>query len=141
MVYIIAKAEHGYREMDEDWLYWISLCRAYNVLDGNLHIAKDISEVLSEFEGIKKVFLEPPYNKKLIDHKFIPLDEYTHPEECVYIFGNTPNHNLRFIKPEDDIVYVKMGALQSRLVFAISIGGIILYDRLMKNGEIKWQEQ
>ncbi len=143
MIYIIAKTETGYKDLDGDWALWNNLGRAYGMNYKHIHLVEDPADILDYFRSapgvsdIKKVFLEPPFNEKFIDHEFINLKDYKHPEECVYIFGNTPAHNIRFIQPEDDIVSVRMVNFSSRIVFGISIASIVLYDRWMKI----WQEQ
>lgn len=134
MIAILTKSEDGFKEFDGDWMQWKNLGRAYGVKDQDIHLVLDLDEILPQFDGIKKVFLEPPYNRKMIDQKFIDLEDYKHPDDCVYIFGNTAKNNIRFITDVDDIVYIRMLNMSSRLVFGVSMAGIVLYDRMKKNG-------
>ena len=133
-VMILAKTEHGFKEFDGDWTQWKNLGRAYGVKDQDMHLVPDLDEILSQFDDIKKVFLEPPYNQRMIDQKFIDLEDYKHPDDCVYIFGNATRDNIRFITEEDDIVYIRMLNMSSRLVFGVCMASILLYDRMKKHG-------
>ena len=62
--------------------------------------------------------------------KGIPLSEYTHPDQAIYVFGNAQDDNLRWVNSESDIVCIRTPAAVD--FFGISAVAIVLYDRLLK---------
>jgi hypothetical protein len=71
-------------------------------------------------------------NQKHTSHQFIELKDYTHPEKCVYIFGNSGAHNIASIRPEDDIVTIITPEFTARGIFGVCIAAVVLYDREVK---------
>lgn len=65
----------------------------------------------------------------------IPLPEFDHPEDAVYIFGPEDGH----LPPEEEGEYdCKVYIPQSRshvTLYAHQAAAIVLYDRLVKNGD------
>ena len=131
MISILAKTETIFSEYEYQWTSWNKVCLAYGVNNKQIHLVdtENFEDVLNSLDDRKKVFLEPPYHAKQTSY----LHEYEHPDDCVYIFGNTQTSNLEYVKEGDDIVSVRMNAMSDSNVFGISIASIVLYDRMMKS--------
>jgi hypothetical protein len=87
-------------------------------------------EMLGSCEELPRIFLEPRTSK--FNPETVWLHDFTHPKECVYVFGSAHyNPTLNFKREGDEVVTVKTkqdkGVLWSHQVVAI-----ILYDRMIK---------
>jgi hypothetical protein len=72
----------------------------------NLKEFKDYKEMLSLNEDLPRVFLEPRTSHQNPDT--IWLHDFTHPEECIYVFGSAHyNPTIFFKRPQDVIVTIK----------------------------------
>lgn len=73
-----------------------------------------------------KTFLMP--HPKLVT---TPLSEYVHPEDAIYVFGNTRESLRDQVKPEDEVVTIY--TYNTAHMFGHTTAGIVLYDRMLKN--------
>jgi len=95
----------------------------------NLEQMRSIEEVIDKYRDFKKIFVECP--KDISD--FTNLKNYTHPKDnCLYIFGNAAAGNQGFIRNEDDVIGIDTP--NKTMMWAVVSCGIVLYDRLIKNG-------
>lgn len=60
-----------------------------------------------------------------------PLQSFEHPEDCVYLFG--PDHGILEV-PEDMEIYSSIYIPTPEDLYSFVVGGIVLYDRLVKSG-------
>jgi tRNA(Leu) C34 or U34 (ribose-2'-O)-methylase TrmL len=60
-----------------------------------------IQEALAAYPG-KKTFLITP--KSAPDA--IPLQDYAHPENAIYVFGNTADGLVKYVTDDDDVVAI-----------------------------------
>lgn len=80
--------------------------------------------------SLARVFLEPRTKHQNPDT--IWLHEFTHPEDCVYVFGSAHyNPTLRHAREEDAVVTVKT-ALDNGVMWGHQAMCLALYDRMMK---------
>lgn len=128
-VHIVAKHAIGWFGEGGDKALWRHLTEAFKI-DG-LKIVRRLSEGLEGID-LPRVFLEPPINESLIDHEFIDLKDFEHPDECVYLFGNASSNNLVHVRPQDTIVTIRTPDPDTTAVFGVCIAAIVLYDREMK---------
>jgi hypothetical protein len=63
----------------------------------------------------------------------IPLEEFSHPEKCAYIFGRTSHGSLIDKIPHDCSVRIDT-PYPIKGIFGVSICAILLYDRVVKHG-------
>ena len=141
MIMVIAKWENGWFDQKTEVNMWLQTMKAYNIEKlvmtpiredtGHAEQFLTMEEALDAYPDIKKVFLEPIKNRSLTDHEFISLVDYSHPVDCVYIFGNSGSGNAELAKQEDDIVYIPTP--QEVDLFGSVAFGIAMYDRSLKN--------
>ena len=92
----------------------------------------NLQSILEQYSSYKKIYVEGRQCKQ----RSI-LYDYKHPQQdAVYIFGNSKAHNLSLVAENDDVLYVPID-YENILPWAISIAGIVLYDRRYK----LWQLQ
>ncbi|RLI53793.1 MAG: hypothetical protein DRP09_14805 [Candidatus Thorarchaeota archaeon] len=142
MIIVVGKWEKGWMEPRVEINQWLQTMKAYKVdklimcsiknVRGDLEEYNDIGECLNAYEDIQKVFLEPIKNNKIISNRFIPLTEFNHPKDCMYVFGNSASGNSNYINKNDTVVYIP--TLVNADLWGIVAFGIIMYDRLVKYG-------
>jgi tRNA(Leu) C34 or U34 (ribose-2'-O)-methylase TrmL len=90
------------------------------------HYYPDMEEMLEAYPG-KKTFLIAPDRTESLD-----LADYQHPEDAIYVFGNTPNSLVKYVSEDDDVVSIHTP--HNATLFGHCTLPIVLYDRLLKNG-------
>lgn len=60
----------------------------------------------------------------------VSLPDYQHPEDAIYVFGNTPNNLVRLVRDMDDVVSIPTP--YNATMFAHCALPIVLYDRMVK---------
>jgi hypothetical protein len=83
-------------------------------------------EALATMIG-ERVFMTPPGRRPAS----VPMQDFTHPTDAVYIFGNSQDDLLRYVNPSDYLVHIKTPGEPD--MFAMSVVGQILYDRMIKS--------
>lgn len=66
------------------------------------------------------------------DENAIPLTEFEHPKDAVYVFGNTPNHLKRYIREGDQVVTIPVPNPNASM-FGHCALPVVLYDRMIKS--------
>lgn len=142
MINIIARWENTWFDYEygknADLQIWQLVCDSFKV-DRMIFIPKivggeeydSIEEALAMVSGIK-VFLEMPQRAIEIDREPIYLRDFVHPENAVYIFGNTSTDNSRWVEEKD--ILLSIDTPKHLGMFGFSVLGIVLYDRRLKSG-------
>ena len=81
-------------------------------------------DALAAYSG-KKTFLVAPGRTDSID-----VINYDHPDDAVYVFGNTPDNLVRYVSSDDDVVSIHTDTPAT--LFGHCTLPIILYDRMVK---------
>lgn len=76
-------------------------------------------------QSLKWTLLVPPSTSQSI-----PLEHYVHPENAVYIFGDTHNHMMGYMRESDDMVSIYTPT--EAAMFAHAVLPAVLHDRLVK---------
>lgn len=121
MIAVLGHWELGYHAPITEQYYWSLPLRDFEVVDWNMSPVSGIhnrerevnltewatyDDYFAANPDIKRVFLEPRTKHQNPDT--IWLDEYEHPEECVYVFGSAHyNPTGMHVRPEDDVVTVR----------------------------------
>ena len=142
MVHILGHWEIGYHApITEQW-FWSLPIRDFGLTEWhmmpvsgirnreqliNLTEWASMDEYFATYPDKKRVFIEP--RTKHQNPETIWLHEYTHPEDCVYIFG-TAGYNPTMIhhREGDDIVSVKT-VNDKGVLWADQAMCIVLYER------------
>lgn len=141
MIYIAGKWEYPMFYPDGELYQWKGSIMAFevdklimvpemNVSKGSISLEQldNIEDVIAKYKHLKKVFVECPKDLG----NYTSLKDYKHPKDCIYIFGNNAAGNRGFITDEDDVVGVETP--NPTMLYAVTSCGIVLYDRLVKNG-------
>lgn len=100
--------------------YWHLACKAYGV--GLTMFDSDTEDTPAIDDDEIVVILD--------EQGETPLEEFIHPEDCVYIFGRTHANNLvNTIRHAHSVVIEYVG---NNCVFGITAVGIVLEDRKRK---------
>jgi len=123
-----------------DMQLWEDLAKAFNIdylcmipdLNINATVPLEVYDDWKQFFDAKRpvtklVFLCPPEDWP----DAIPLTEYKHPSECVYVFGTSFSNLPDYITSEDDVVTVETPA--SHQIWQWHTAAIVLYDRSIKS--------
>lgn len=141
---ILGHWEIGYHAPITEQYYWTLVIRDFGHDDWNMIPKSGIKNLerqvnLTEWDtyrdffkahpNLKRVFLEP-------NHKgAVWLHEYSHPEDCVYIFGSAHyNPTIANKREGDDVITIKT-KMDTGVPWASQILAILLYDREVKS----WQ--
>ena len=84
-----------------------------------------LEEMLVAFQGPRTFFIPPG---RLMGST--PLSEYKHPEDGIYVFGNSPENLVKYVGPGADVVSIYTPGPAT--MFAHAALGAVLYDRLVK---------
>lgn len=89
-----------------------------------------LRDILKECGDLQRVYIEPRTNH--YNPETIWLDEFEHPEDCVYIFGSAHfNPTIGNLRDGDKVVSIR--TIHNRgVLWANQCVAIVLYDRLMK---------
>lgn len=117
---ILAYKEHTWMDDITDRAMWRHLCRAYDVEVTLLSSKELIQPIANEVVVI------------LDEQGKICLEEFVHPEECVYVFGRTLQNKLIEIPHDHSVVINYPG---TNCLFGVSAASIVLADRLRKKTE------
>lgn len=131
MITLVSIWERGWFDPEVEAFMWKQLTKAYSVdrviftpteLERRTYPEQydTMSEALDSTTG-EQIFLIPNAGESLID--------FEHPEDAVYIFGNAYKSNLDIAKR---IVHIPTP--KSVDVFARDAAAMVLYDRMIKNG-------
>lgn len=144
MVTIITRRETGWFDSEggqnTEKNIWEQICLAYEV-DRLIMIPKFEETTLEQYDTIEealdsvkgtKVFVEKKNRMEEIEREPVFLEDFKHPDEAVYIFGNGAIDNSRWIKDKDLILSIDTP--KEAHMFGISIAPIILEDREVKDG-------
>ena len=149
MIKVAGHWEIGYMTPIQEQYYWSYPIRDFEVtewlmtpvsgihnqehLNMDLIEFKDTKEMLQSCEDLKRVFIEPRTQHQNPDT--IWLHEYSHPEDCVYIFGSAHfNPTLGHAREEDDVVSIKTKK-DGGILWSNQCVAMVLYDRMVKS----WQ--
>ena len=149
MIKVAGHWEIGYMTPIQEQYYWSYPIRDFEVsewlmspvsgiynqehLNLDLIEFKDTKEMLSSCGSLKRVFIEPRTQHQNPDT--IWLHEYSHPEDCVYIFGSAHfNPTLGYLRDEDDVVSIKTKK-DGGILWSNQCVAMVLYDRMVKS----WQ--
>lgn len=149
MIKVAGHWEFGFNTPYNEAYYWSMPMRDFKIKDWlmvpvtGIRNQEERSVDLTEFDSydslleycgdIKRVFLEPRTEHQNPDT--IWLHDYTHPEECVYVFGSAHyNPTVFHAREGDDVVSIKT-EIDSGLLWSHQCLPIVLYDRMMK----QWQ--
>lgn len=128
--------------LNESWL-WSFPLREFQVAEwamtpitGITHMDKWNSNGIkfTEYESVEAMMAEFPgdYTRVYIDDKgAIPLQDFTHPENAIYIFGNVGNSALPY-KREEDFSVVVPTVINTGTAWPHQCLMAVLYDRLVK---------
>ena len=95
-------------------------------IQGKVKERKNIQEILEENSEYTAIFCDERSEKSLITFK--------HPENAIYIFGKANFSPFLSLKREKDLS-VKIDTLDNKgLLWGHQAASIILYDRMIKNG-------
>ena len=133
-------------EMEEE--LWKQICHAYQVdrlillpatyqdlrlTDRNAYDQYEtMEEALTTVTG-KRVYFIPPQTAIDNNLTYTMMSGYTYPQDIVIIFGESFYNNVRHITENDDVVSIALPD-DNRGVYGVSINGIVLRDRWIKNG-------
>lgn len=59
-----------------------------------------------------------------------PLQNYEHPQDAIYVFGDAADNLVRFIRPQDHVVSIFTPSQAA--MFAHAVVGTVLFDRARK---------
>lgn len=85
----------------------------------------DLASMLAAHSG-PKTFLIPA--GRVEDSQ--SLREYEHPEDAIYVFGNSPENLVGYVDEDDDVVTIDTPS--SQVLFAPVVLSVVLYDRMAK---------
>ena len=142
MIIVITRWESGWFSFNQgqitEFSLWDQICKAYKV-DRIIFIPKLMRSTLEQYDRIeealdrvvgKKVFLERKNRAEEIGRKPIYLKDFHHPDDAVYIFGNSSTDNSRWAMDGDIILSIKTPSNVD--MFGSTVLGIVLYDRQVK---------
>ena len=146
MITVVARWEDGYfgflNGRVTEWCYWEQVFISYGV-DRVIFVPKlmdarkpeqydTLDEALANVSE-PKVFFERAERARGIGREPIYLRDFQHPEDVVYIFGSTPTHNAKWVEEDDILVSIEIPSKGD--MFAITVAGIVLYDREVKKND------
>jgi hypothetical protein len=102
--------------------HWAYVARSFDVAKENL-LATDPG-------GFPLVLVQPADGQYLQGE--IPLPDFTHPEDCVYLFGSSDA--LLQELPRTPFAKVYIPSLPTWEMYSHQAGAIVLYDRFVKRG-------
>ena len=120
MVKVIACRDHGWIDRKTDFQQWNHVCRAYGAF---LELVEEPQEGIIP-EGHTVVVLE--------EQGTTNLEDFDHPKDAVYVFGRSGLNGIQEMIDYDASVKIK--TVDDVCLFGISAVGIVLYDRMMKDG-------
>lgn len=126
MITLVGRWEHGWLDNRTEYFMWKQLCAAFAV---DRLIMVDVSDNLripiEQYETMEEAINSCDGNIVLIEPKGdVLLNDFKHPENAVYVFGNAMNHNL-----SQDGVTVKIDTPTMTDMFACNAAAIVLADR------------
>jgi len=141
-VTVIARWETGWFGFDRglltEYSIWEQAFISYGVdraifvpklMNSTLEQHDTLEEALAQVSG-KKVFLEKPERAEKIGRNPVYLRDFQHPADAVYIFGNTSTDNSSWVRENDILLSVDIP--YDGDMFGLTVVGIVLYDRRMK---------
>jgi hypothetical protein len=121
---VIAYRESNWMDAVCDRGYWHLACKAYGV---GLTMFDPDTETAPEIGSDETVVIMDEQGK-------IRLEDFKHPENCVYIFGRTHSNELVNTIRHDHSVVIEYSG--DNCVFGITAVGIVLEDR---KRQLRWQ--
>jgi len=122
-----------------EFTIWEQICLCYNVkklimvprlMNSTLEQYDTFEEALEHSQG-KRVFLEKEQRAKVISRVPVFLENYIHPEDVTYVFGNTELDNSSWVREEDTLLSVRIP--HNGDMYGVSIAPIVLNDRMEKS--------
>lgn len=120
MVKVIACWDKGWVDWKTDYQQWSHACRAFG----------------AEFELVKNLeeFERPNASVVVLEEQgVLTLDDFIHPMNVVYIFGRSGMNGIQANIDYDHMVKIPV-VDPSVCLFGITAVGIVLRDRMVKNG-------
>ena len=119
MTLVYAFRDSGWIDYRTDYQQWNHACRAFNA---------DLKLVYEHHE------IKPEGTVVIIEEQGdIELSDFEHPEHCTYVFGRSGLNGLHNMIEHDHVVRIKTP--KDICLFGITAVGIVLRDRMMKNGD------
>jgi len=122
-----------------DLLIMVPNLKVYNFQDIKFEKYDTVEEALNAHPELVKVFLEPRSIAKKCDVPVVPLELFKHPENALYIFGNSGRSNIGLFRFEKGQLVVSVDTPKPTQIWSIQVASIVLYDRLLKSVRKKWQ--
>lgn len=119
-----------------DLLIMIPDLRRYDYQDIEFVKYDTLEKALMNHQDFTFVFLEPLEIIKDKGYEGESLADFVHPEDALYIFGNSGRSNIGFYDKNrgDRLVYVP--TIGQKQLWSITVASITLYDRAIKQGLI-----
>lgn len=148
MVKILGNWELGYHAPITERYYWSHPIRDFGTAEWHMAPMSGVKKCdqkveLVEWEDYEKffdahpdltrIFLEPRTER--FNPNTVWLHEFTHPEDCVYVFGSAHrNPTVQYCREKDIVVSIKTEE-DSGVLWADQAMCLVLYDRMVKS----WQ--
>lgn len=148
MVKVLGHWELGYHAPITEQFYWSLMLRDFGITDWNMVPRSGITcserdVKLTEWQtyadffafhpGLKRVFIEP---LGMHVHESTWLHQFTHPEDCVYVFGSAHYNPVIANRRQDfDPVVTIKTQQDAGVLWADQACALVLYDRQVKS----WQ--
>ena len=116
---IIACRERGWFEEGTEDSLWTNLCRSAGTRFELVDTLDDVPELVGTIVVMDETGDES-------------LENFAHPEDAVYIFGNSGNTGIQQHIRADHVV--RIDTPHDCNMFGISAASMVLYDRMVKNG-------
>lgn len=142
MIKILGHWEIGYHAPITEQYYWSLPIRDFGIKDWNMvpvsgvHCRerevnltewKSYEEFFNKHPDLIRVFIEP--RTKQYNPDTVWLNEFEHPEDCVYVFGSAHfNPTIGFKREQDTVVSIKT-AQDKGVLWADQAMCIVLYER------------
>lgn len=115
---IAACREEGWLDRITDNAQWDNLCRSFGV---DLQLVVEFSEIVVP-DGYAVVVMDESGEDS--------LEDFTHPENVIYIFGRSTLNRI-----QDGITHdhsVQINTVEQKGIFGVSIAGALLYARSLQ---------
>jgi hypothetical protein len=123
----------------KDWYMWPNRNVINKERDVNLMERDNLKQVLLENKDLTFVFVEPQNpDNPMAFHDAVSLEDFEHPKDVLYIFGNA-HYTTTKEKKEGDLSVTIPTIHNKGVPWPHACLMVILYDRLIKRGKEKWQ--